>query len=317
MPTDAGTWARPATTETGAPRFKFLRRWPRASFIAPAAAARCRRTPARASGTVRLIGHDRAVALDLDHALPGQWRQCSIRASRSRVQCQAVARGAGRPTRASCSAWSCTTASSVLLCPLRRFDEVLVRPRRCRTALALILRADLRTAVRMFGRTGQPQQAQLADLHSRPQRDRQVRDVGQLQRDVAAEARVDEPGRKWVSRPAGPATTCPPADPPDRRAGCTTRGSSPARTPPDAARTARHRRLDQAGQLVLLDGWVDVGVRVLLNTRKRCRGGRRRWTAEPGVVERLDAQRRRRFRPGCHGRRAAPDERIRSSCYPS
>ena len=46
----------------------------------------------------------------------------------------------------------------------------------------------------MLGRTGQPKDAQLTDLHARPQRDRQVGDVGKLQGDVAAEAGVNEAG---------------------------------------------------------------------------------------------------------------------------
>ena len=46
----------------------------------------------------------------------------------------------------------------------------------------------------MLGRAGQAEQAELADLHSGPQGDRQVGDVRQLQRDVAGKARVDEAG---------------------------------------------------------------------------------------------------------------------------
>src|SRR5664279_747286 len=63
-------------------------------------------------------------------------------------------------------------------------DEVLVRARRRRAALALVLRPGLAAAVGMFGGAGQPQQAQLTDLHARPQGDRQVGDVGQLEGDV-------------------------------------------------------------------------------------------------------------------------------------
>src|SRR6201993_5267997 len=70
--------------------------------------------------------------------------------------------------------------------------EVLVRARRRRSALALILRPDPRAAVGMLGGAGQPQDAQLADLHPRPERDREIGDVGELQCDVAAEAWVDE-----------------------------------------------------------------------------------------------------------------------------
>src|SRR4051812_28452274 len=44
-------------------------------------------------------------------------------------------------------------------------DEVLIRARRGRAALALILGASLRTAVGVLGGAGQPEQAELADLH--------------------------------------------------------------------------------------------------------------------------------------------------------
>src|ERR1700712_3896403 len=75
-------------------------------------------------------------------------------------------------------------------------NEILVGLRRGRPALALVLRANFRAAVGVLGRTGQTQQAELADLHSRPQRDREVGDVGPLERDVSAEPRIDEAGRR-------------------------------------------------------------------------------------------------------------------------
>ena len=61
-------------------------------------------------------------------------------------------------------------------------------------ALALVAGADAVAAVGALGRAGQPEQAELPDLHSRPQGDRQVGHVGQLERDVPGEPRVDEPG---------------------------------------------------------------------------------------------------------------------------
>ena len=77
--------------------------------------------------------------------------------------------------------------------PSAGLDEVLVRARRRGAALTLVFRAGLGAAVRVFGGAGQPEQAQLADLHPRPQGDRQIRDVGQLEGDVAGEPRIDEP----------------------------------------------------------------------------------------------------------------------------
>src|SRR5882757_4625704 len=70
--------------------------------------------------------------------------------------------------------------------------EVEVRARRCGTALALILGTGRGAAVRVLRRAGQPEKAQLADLHAWPEGDRQVRHVGQLEGDVAAEPGVDE-----------------------------------------------------------------------------------------------------------------------------
>src|ERR1700742_3877437 len=72
--------------------------------------------------------------------------------------------------------------------------EIQIRPRRRWPTLALVFRPDARAAIRILGRTGQPQDAQLADFHARPQRDRQVGDVGEFQGDVTAEAWIDEAG---------------------------------------------------------------------------------------------------------------------------
>src|SRR5271167_2373780 len=72
--------------------------------------------------------------------------------------------------------------------------EIQIRTRRRWSTLALVFRPDARAAVRMLGGAGQPQYAQLADFHARPQRDRQVGDVGEFQGDVTAEAGVDEAG---------------------------------------------------------------------------------------------------------------------------
>src|SRR5699024_967495 len=72
--------------------------------------------------------------------------------------------------------------------------EVQVRLGGGGAALALVLRAHGGTAVRGLGGTGEPEQAQLADLHPGPQRDGQVRHVRQLEGDVAVEPGVDEAG---------------------------------------------------------------------------------------------------------------------------
>src|SRR5215218_2888917 len=73
-----------------------------------------------------------------------------------------------------------------------RTGEVAEGPGRRRASLVLVARAVHRRAVRVLGGRGEPEHAELADLHARPERDRQVRDVRELERDVAGETRVDE-----------------------------------------------------------------------------------------------------------------------------
>ena len=75
---------------------------------------------------------------------------------------------------------------------------------RCRTALALIVRAVLSRPVRMLSGGAQPEEAELADLHPGPELDRQRCDIGQLERDVTTKARIDETGG-GVSQQSEPA----------------------------------------------------------------------------------------------------------------
>src|SRR5205814_5786013 len=67
--------------------------------------------------------------------------------------------------------------------------------------LALVLRAEALGAVRRLRRLGQLDERELADLHPVVDRDREVRDVGELERDVPVPARVDEPGRGVNEQP--------------------------------------------------------------------------------------------------------------------
>ena len=71
--------------------------------------------------------------------------------------------------------------------------EVQVEARRRRTPLALVL-AGL--VVGALGRRAHLEHAELTDLHPRVDRDRQVGDVGQFQGQMAAPARIHEPGRR-------------------------------------------------------------------------------------------------------------------------
>src|SRR5690606_32187089 len=64
----------------------------------------------------------------------------------------------------------------------------------CRGApLSLVTVAVGAGAVRVLGRRGEAEEAELPDLHARPQLDGQGRDIRELERDMPTEARVDEP----------------------------------------------------------------------------------------------------------------------------
>ena len=72
--------------------------------------------------------------------------------------------------------------------------EVLERARGGRSALPLVAVGVRAGAVRVLGRRREPEEAQLPDLHARPQLDRQRGDVAELEGDVPREAGVDESG---------------------------------------------------------------------------------------------------------------------------
>src|SRR5438067_10684233 len=83
----------------------------------------------------------------------------------------------------------------------RLATEVLEVPARCGAALALVLAADAGRTVGRVGRRGHSQEADLADLHARVQRDGQVGHVRQLESEVAVPPGVDESGRRVDQQP--------------------------------------------------------------------------------------------------------------------
>ena len=87
---------------------------------------------------------------------------------------------------------------SLQACGARPRSTLEVSPvaARRRTALALVLRAEPGRAVRVVRRLRHLDERQLADLHPGVDRDRQVGDVRQLERDVPVPAGVDEPCRR-------------------------------------------------------------------------------------------------------------------------
>ena len=133
--------------------------------------------------------------------------------------------------------------------------------RGCRAPLALVAGADALAAVGPLARAGQPEQAQLPDLHPRPQRDRQVGDVRQLQRDVAAEPGVDE-ARRRVGEQAEAAERALAFQPSGEVVG--QRDGLERRTEHELTRMEHEGvvavRLDRSSELVLLLPRVDVGV---------------------------------------------------------
>src|SRR3954447_17966658 len=72
-----------------------------------------------------------------------------------------------------CVAARCDGSASYL-----RAVEVQVRARRRGPTLPLVTRPVLLRAVGVLGRRGEPEEAQLADLHPRPELDRQRRHIG-------------------------------------------------------------------------------------------------------------------------------------------
>ena len=73
--------------------------------------------------------------------------------------------------------------------------EVLERTTRRWTALPLITRTVFCAAVWILGGAGQPEEAELTNLHARPELNRQGGCVRQLERHMTAEPRVDEASR--------------------------------------------------------------------------------------------------------------------------
>jgi len=113
----------------------------------------------------------------------------------------------------------------------------------------------------MLGRTGQLEETQLPDLHARPERDRQVGDVGQLERDVPLKTRIDEPGGRVSEQPKPPKGGLPfkPASQVIRQL-----DGLKGRPEHELPRMQHERRvvnsLDQSGQVILLLPRIDVRV---------------------------------------------------------
>jgi hypothetical protein len=171
-------------------------------------------------------------------------------------------------------------------------DEVLVGPRWRWSPLTLILRSGPRSAVRVLGGTGQPQDAQLANLHPRPERDRQIGHVGELQRDVTAKAGVDEAGGR-VGQQTKPSERRFPLQPARQvvRQGAQLQRRTQHELPGVQHERFSVDRLDQARQVVLLLRRVDVCVpRVVEHPEHAVKADiHTRWLHQC-VVERVNSQ---------------------------
>src|SRR4051794_18416180 len=73
---------------------------------------------------------------------------------------------------------------------LARRVEILVVLRGRRRRLALVARAELARAIRSLDRARHLEERDLTDLHAAVERNRQVRDVGEFERQVALPARI-------------------------------------------------------------------------------------------------------------------------------
>ena len=140
--------------------------------------------------------------------------------------------------------------------------EVFEEPTRRGPSLALVLAA--RAPVRGLGLRGQAEERDLSDLHPRVEGDRQVRDVRELERQVAVPPRVHVPGRR-VDQQAEPAERGLPLQARHEvvREGHALEG----RSQDELARMQDERLvglgLDQFRQIGLLLLHVDVGVAVV------------------------------------------------------
>src|SRR5664280_2801037 len=149
------------------------------------------------------------------------------------------------------------------------YMEVLERATGGRATLTLVARAVLRTAIRVLGRAGQPEEAELADFHAGPKLDRQGSGIRQLERHVATEARVDEAGRRMREQ-TEPTQGRLALKPGGKIAG--QRHDLETGTEDELARMQDQRLtvldLDQPSELGLVFGWVDEGIPVVVEQAK-------------------------------------------------
>ncbi len=146
-----------------------------------------------------------------------------------------------------------------------RAVEVQRRARGRRAALPLVARLVLGRTVGLVGRARQLEEAELPDLHARPELDRQGRDVRELERDVAGEARVDE-ARGRVRQQAEATERALALEPGGDVVG---QRHDLERRPEHELAGMQHERLvrvglDQSGQVGLVDRRVDVRVLVVV-----------------------------------------------------
>lgn len=165
--------------------------------------------------------------------------------------------------------------------------EVEVRAGGRGAALALVAGGVLAGSVGLLGRRRQAEEAELADLHSGPELDGQRRDVRQLERDVAGEPGVDEAGGGVREE----------AETAERALALEARGDVVGQrdqlergSEHELARVQDERlprlRLDEARELGLVLGGVDVGVLVVVEQPEEAVDAHvdARGLQHPGVV---------------------------------
>lgn len=165
--------------------------------------------------------------------------------------------------------------------------EVEVRAGGGGAALALVAGGVLAGSVGLLGGRRQAEEAQLADLHAGPELDGQRRDVAELQGDVPGEPGVDEAGGGVREEPQAAKRAL------ALEAGGDVVGQGDhleGGSEDELARVQDERipllRLDEAGQLGLVLGGVDVGVLVVVEQPEEAVDAHvdARGLQHPGVV---------------------------------
>ena len=168
--------------------------------------------------------------------------------------------------------------------------EVQVEAGRGRLRLALVLAARLAPSRRELDRPVHAHERDLPDRHPVVDRDRQVGDVRELERQVALEAGSTKPAVEWISRPRRPSELLP-SSRATMSSGSRTRSSvwPSTNSPGWRMNGSSSADLDQLGQVLHRLAHVDERIAgVVEDPEAAGRPGRRRSRAGPSLVVGVD-----------------------------